>query len=308
MLLLVALSLCASTVVTSCARTRDAANRPADNQATGPSGDATAAIKLSGLCFSPFVTDSPASGATITPELIDGLLTTVAPHTEGIRTFSSSGIGLETARLAKAKGLRVAAGCNIEGDEAADDAQVQALIDLCRSGYADLAVVGEEALYFKFVTEAKLIEYMRRVKTAGVKVTTSETWGELIGHPSVIRECDLLLANMFPYWEKVDITHAVEYLDRCYKKLEASARGKEIVVETGWPTEGETTGKAVASPTNARKFLEGFSDWAAANKVGYYYFEAFDEPWKATREGAVGAHWGIWQSDGQLKPSMEGLI
>ena len=272
-----------------------------------PAGSpAGGAEKLSGLCFSPYVRGSPAGNDTVSGGEIARLLAVIIPHAGGIRTFSSLGSGLESARQARGTGLVVAAGCNIESDAGANEAQVEGLMDLCRSGYADLAVVGEETMYFGFTDEAALLGYMRRLKTTGVKVTTSETWGELIGHPAVLAECDVVLANMFPYWEKVSISEAVEYLDSCYRRLRREARGKKIVVETGWPTAGETRGAAVASPANARAFLEGFRAWARANGVDYYYFEAFDEPWKAKGEGEVGAHWGIWRSDGKLKPSMRG--
>ncbi|MGD9213108.1 MAG: hypothetical protein PVI90_20165, partial [Desulfobacteraceae bacterium] len=36
----------------------------------------------------------------------------------------------------------------------------------------------------------------------------------------------------------------------------------------------------------------------------YFYFEAFDEPWKADYEGLQGAHWGIWTSNGIMKDGM----
>lgn len=277
-------------------------------RATSGAGTSFGPLKLSGLCFSPYVEGSPSRDDTVTEASIARLLDIIAPHTGGVRTFTSLGSGLESARAARQRGLRVAAGCNIESDAAANEAQVNGLIQLCRSGYVDLAVVGEETLYFKFLDEAALLGYMRRVKETGVRVTTSETWGELIGHPSVIQECDVLLANMFPYWENVGIAGALDYLDSCYRKLKKAAGGREIVIETGWPSAGETRGNAVADPENARTYLEEVTRWALAEHVAYYYFEAFDEPWKAGSEGQVGAHWGIWQSDGTLKPSMIGAI
>ncbi|MBM3957745.1 MAG: hypothetical protein FJ313_06795 [Gemmatimonadetes bacterium] len=108
---------------------------------------------------------------------------------------------------------------------------------------------------------------------------------------------------MFPYWENQPLSGAVDYLDSCYGKLSRAAGGKEIIVETGWPSAGDPKGAAVPSPANAAEYFTGFTRWAEAKKVRYYYFEAFDEPWKAGREGSVGAHWGIWESDGKLKAS-----
>ncbi|HWQ50043.1 MAG TPA: hypothetical protein VN414_14085 [Methanosarcina sp.] len=39
-----------------------------------------------------------------------------------------------------------------------------------------------------------------------------------------------------------------------------------------------------------------------------FYFEAFDESWKATNEGPQGVHWGIWDKDGNMKPGMEKIL
>ena len=51
-----------------------------------------------------------------------------------------------------------------------------------------------------------------------------------------------------------------------------------------------------------------FVSWAEAEKVSYFYFEAFDESWKVTYEGSQGAHWGVWDKDGNLKPGMEDVF
>jgi len=273
-----------------------------------PVPPANAHEKLSGLCFSPFTKDTPSSGASITPPFVSGLLDIIVPYAGAIRTFGSGGIGASTAVMAKAKGLGVAAGCDIESDPAQNEKDVNDLLSLARSGDVDLAVVGEETQYFHYVSEAQLIDYMLRVKATGTPVTTSETWGELINHPSILAQCDVVMANMFPYWENVNIKDSVRYLNTCYQKVKEASKGKEVLVETGWPTEGETKGAAVANPANARWFLVNFTAWARQHHVRYYYFEAFDEPWKVTHEGVVGGHWGLWDQYGQLKPVMQGAL
>lgn len=264
--------------------------------------------RLQGLCFSPFVNESPSSPVPITHARIESLIDEIAPYTHGIRTFSSSGLGGDIARTAKSKGLFVAAGCDLETDPVRNETEVSNLVQLAREGVVDLAVVGEEALYFNFATESQLVGYIDRVSSAGVKVTTSDTWGELIGHPRVIAACDVVMANMFPYWEDREIIGSVAYLDSCYRKTRAAAGSKEVIVETGWPFAGETHGKAAASPENAKWFLERFTDWAKIGNVRYFYFEAFDEPWKANHEGQVGAHWGLWDQSGRLKGGVSEII
>jgi exo-beta-1,3-glucanase (GH17 family) len=258
--------------------------------------------RLSGLCFSPYTQGTPASDAP--PGTADRLLGIVAPYTDSIRTFGSTGTAAVVASAAKAMKLKVALGADIESDPTRNDVEVAGLIGQARAGKVDLAVIGEESLYFNFVDEQKLIDYINRVKATGVPTTTSETWGELINHPRVVAACDLLVANMFPYWENVGIAGSIKYLESSYKKTKAAAGNKEVIIETGWPSGGARHGAAVASPENAAYYLRAFTAWARAHKVRYFYFEAFDEPWKAAHEGEVGAHWGIWDTNGQLKPGM----
>jgi len=44
-----------------------------------------------------------------------------------------------------------------------------------------------------------------------------------------------------------------------------------------------------------------------ADNLPYFYFEAFDEPWKI-KEGSVGLHWGIWDSNGVMKSGMQAVF
>ena len=37
--------------------------------------------------------------------------------------------------------------------------------------------------------------------------------------------------------------------------------------------------------------------------IDIFYFSSFDEPWKVGAEGDVGAFWGLWDKDEQLKYS-----
>ena len=271
-------------------------------------GKPAAPQPLQGLCFSPFLNSSPADSSSLTPATISGLMSKISPYTYGIRTFSATGIGQEMPSLARSNNLKIAAGCDLSTDPNYNEREVQALIALCRTGQVDLAVVGEEALYSNYTSEAQLITYIQRVRATGVPTTTSDTWGEIIGHPGVAAQCDVILANMFPYWEGQDIKVAIPYLGRCYNKVRQAYLFKQIMVETGWPTAGETKGAAVASLANATSFLSGFTAWAGAHSVKYYYFEAFDEPWKAAHEGEVGAHWGIWDDSGVMKPGMSAIV
>jgi exo-beta-1,3-glucanase (GH17 family) len=245
---------------------------------------------------------------TLTAQRAEALVDTVAPYTNWIRTFSSTGIDADVVAHAKAIGLHVAGGCDISPDRAYNEAEVNGLIALAQQGKIDVAVVGEESLYFNYVSEQELIGYIRRVRATGIPTATSDTWNVLVGHPNVIAECDLLMANTFPYWENIGLDQSISRLDWSYQQIKAAAGGKQVVIETGWPSAGDPRGPAIASQANADSFLSQFMSWANANSVDYMYFEAFDEPWKAAHEGPVGAHWGIWDQNANLKPGTASIL
>jgi len=62
-----------------------------------------------------------------------------------------------------------------------------------------------------------------------------------------------------------------------------------IIGEIGWPSEGRIRAGAVASVSNEALFLRRFLARAEKEGERYYIMEAFDQPWKARDEGAVGA-------------------
>jgi hypothetical protein len=70
----------------------------------------------------------------------------------------------------------------------------------------------------------------------------------------------------------------------------------------GWPSCGVPVGAAVPSRSNAAAYFVAFERWARRAAVKSFYFEAFDEAWKATYEGAAGACLGVADAAGALKP------
>jgi len=129
-----------------------------------------------------------------------------------------------------------------------------------------------------------------------------------MAHPELMNECDVILVNMYPYWEGVDVSKGAAQCATEYQNIKNIAGGRRIIIETGWPTGGQTRWSAVPSPENAARYLGDFMKWARKSGVEYFYFEAFDEQWKASREGPCGSCWGLWDSAGRLKPTIANVI
>ena len=269
--------------------------------------------KLYGLNFSPYLRDQdPNLGAQVGEEQLRSRLEIIAPHVRWIRTFGSTN-GLEAAgRIAHDLGLETAIGAWLGPDPEANEEGMLNLIAAARAGEVNVAVVGSEALLREDLTPQQLIEYVNRVRDAipeSIPVTTAEVCGVLLDNPSIIDAVDVVFANHYSFWEGVALDGALDALYGCYEQLVTAAGGKPVVIsETGWPTCGNQVGSAVPGLENARTYLHGFVSWARTNQVPFFYFEAFDEAWKAKYEGPQGACWGLWDEDGELKPGVEEIF
>lgn len=270
------------------------------------------AYQLYGLCFSPYMDgQDPNLGSVISEQQTRERLAIIAPYVRWIRTFGSTH-GLEhVGRIAREFNLETAIGAWLDSNATTNAAEMQNLINAAKDGHVDLAIVGSEVLLRGDLTEEQLINYIEqfRNEVPHVPVSTGEVYGELLSHPNVIDACDVILANYYPYWEGIDINNAVAYLHAKHQEVVAKANGKEVIVsETGWPSDGNQIGQAIPSLENACYFFLNFTSWAQAEGFNYFYFEAFDELWKAAYEGPQGAHWGVWDKDGNLKLCMQDVF
>lgn len=89
---------------------------------------------------------------------------------------------------------------------------------------------------------------------------------------------------------------------------QASNNPAVYIAETGWPTAsdngpGPAVGAAIPSIANLQTFLDTYVCQANANGTKTFFFEAFDEPWKAIY-GGVEQHWGLNTADRTLKPGL----
>lgn len=267
--------------------------------------------KLHGVDFSPYMDgQNPEYGSKVSREQVIERLRIIAPYTTWIRTYGTES-GLEyVGPVAHEMGLKTAVGAWLSGDTEANDRQINELINQSKAGYVDLAIVGSETLLRNDLTEDQLIKYVKYVKkVVPCNVTTADTYDELLKHPRVMAECDVIMYNSYPYWEGVSIDDTIEVQDKVYKSIADQVKNKPIIVsETGWPSMGNTIGSSVPSSQNSTRYFSDFVSWARENNIQYFYFEAFDESWKANNEGPQGAHWGIWDKDGNMKPGMEKIL
>ncbi len=275
--------------------------------ATAASND-EGGIHLSGLCFSPYLPgQGPDWTGPLPPDQVRSRLAVVAPATDWVRSYGTEN-GLETiGRFSHELGRKAAVGAWLSRDRAANERQIAGLIAIGKAGQADVLIVGSETLLRGDLSEADLLGYIARVRQAvpGVPVTTAETYNIYLDHPALFGAVDQVYVHIYPFWNGVGIDRAVTAMGEAYAQVKHNAGGKSVVIaETGWPSAGEPNGAAVPSAANAERYFREFTAWAKGGQVPYFYFEAFDEAWKAQHEGERGAHWGLWDQNANPKYSL----
>ena len=279
--------------------------RPSGTPLPAPRIQREGGADLVGLNFGPYLNAERPGVTTLSESTIRQRLQVVAPNTTWIRTFAVDG-GLEhVGPIAHALGKKTAIGAWLSTDLAANKAELEALARVGRAGGADILIVGSETQLRNDVSERALVTYMQWVRdqVPGVPIATADTYAEFTHHRAVVEASDILLVNIYPFWESVSIDSALSNSRSSYSQALGAAQGRPVVIsEMGWPDAGSARGLAVPNTANAARYFRDATAWTHAEGIPYFYFEAFDEAWKTTEPGGVGPHWGIWDGSLRLKP------
>ncbi|KAJ5851768.1 uncharacterized protein N7529_011153 [Penicillium soppii] len=192
-------------------------------------------------------------------------------------------------------------------------------------------IVGNEALYRAGSSKASamttLISYIQNV-TSEVKtrnldlpIATSDLGDNWTAE--LVDEVDVVMSNVHPFFAGVNVSIAAGWTWDFWQDHDVSlTKGtskKQIISEVGWPSGGgkdcgespscdaDTPG-SVASIDNMNSFM---SDWvcqALENGTDYFWFEAFDEPWKIqynTPGKEWEDKWGLMDSARTIKKGLK---
>ena len=283
-----------------------------------PEAELAAHHTLQCVSYAPFEKDqSPfdfAKGMTIDPARIDADLAILSTRFSCIRTYSVAGLEA-LPEYAEKYGMQVLLGAWVTVDEKVTEQELRKVVELAKRYPATVraVVVGNEALLRREVTGAQLAGYIQQVKAAlpGVPVTYADVWEFWLKHPEVAQATDFVMIHILPYWEDnpVGIDQAMVHIKKIREEIGAKIPGKEIVIgETGWPSQGRMREGALPSLVNQARFIRGFIALAEQEHWQYNLIEAFDQPWKRIKEGAVGGYWGLYSPERTDKHILSGPV
>ncbi len=259
---------------------------------------------LHGLCFSPY-TEGQETGDVLSANQIRRRLDIIAPNTKWIRSFSCTEGNELIPEIAHQKGIKTLVGAWISNDKERNEKEINSLIKLAKAGLVNMAAVGNEVLHREEISEQELLQYIKRVRAAlpsSILVGYVDAYYQFLDRPSLVDACDVILANCYPFWEGAENKYALSYLNRMVEMTQQVAKGRKVIVtETGWPSIGENVEAAQPSSVNAMKYFVAVQEWAKNKNIELFYFSSFDESWKTKQEGKVGAGWGIWDKNENLK-------
>lgn len=259
---------------------------------------------IHGISFSPYV-EGQGPGTQIGAHQIRERLAFIQPYVRWIRTFSCSEGNELIPAIAKQNGLKTMVGVWLDDNKEQNEIELANAIEIANAGHADILGVGNEVLLRGDLGEDELIDYIERARagvSGSVPVGYVDAYFEFEVHPRITAACDVILANCYPFWEGCPAEHALLYMKEMYRRAQHAGAGKPVIIsETGWPNIGTPTDGAVPSLENAMKYFIDTCQWAEQDGIGVFYFSSFDETWKVDAEGDVGAYWGLWDKDGNLK-------
>lgn len=258
---------------------------------------------MHGIGFSPYI-EGQKPGDIISEEQIRRRMEIIRPYTSWVRSFSCTDGNELIPKIAKEYGMKTLVGAWLGKDDKINQLEIENLIKISNEGYVDIAAVGNEVMYREDLTEDELLIFMQKVKSAikGIPVGYVDAYYEFEDYPKIAEACDIILANCYPYWEGCHIDYSLLYMKEMYNRAKRAANGKPVIIsETGWPSQGTSLGAATPSDENFIKYFINTQKWSKEENIEIFYFSSFDESWKVGAEGDVGAFWGLWDKDENLK-------
>jgi exo-beta-1,3-glucanase (GH17 family) len=273
-----------------------------------------------GICYSGYREGQhPDKNAFPTQAQIAEDLKIVAKNWKLIRTYDSGQHSEDILTVIRREkiDLKVMVGAWLSGKpekRGDNDKQIAEAIRLANE-YKDIVAavsVGNEALVSwsdHRLTEDEVIPFIKRVKSA-VKcpVTVDDDflyWKE--PKSKVADVVDFIALHTYPMWGKQDIDTAFSGTVKVFEEVKRAHPDKAIVLgEIGWAsyTVGEQHAPGAGSEVKQKRYYEEITNWAKANGVTIFFFEAFDEPWKGS--GTEG-HWGLFSEGRKAKLAMQEL-
>ena len=225
--------------------------------------------------------------------------------------------------------MKVWLGVWIDQNSTTSNRQLSAMNDLLdKNGAAPFAgvIVGNEVLFRNDTTLDGLEKLLGDVRTnltakkIDLPLATSDLGDKWIA--PLTESVDIVMSNIHPFFGGVAVADAAAWTWSFWQThvvdLTMGTAKKNLISETGWPSAGgndcgvdatctSDTQGSIAGVDEMNTFMDTFVCQALTNGTAYFWFEAFDEPWKVMfneRGKEWEDKWGLMDSGRNLKPGL----
>ncbi|KAF2847358.1 glycoside hydrolase family 17 protein [Plenodomus tracheiphilus IPT5] len=204
-------------------------------------------------------------------------------------------------------------------------AQTWTILDDYGCDYFKGIIIGNEVLYRKDLTATELLGHIsdfrqnitdHKCKLPVAMADLGDNWTA-----DMATKVDYVMSNVHPFFAGVDAKDAAAWTWNFWQEKDVTLTAndkniKQVIAEVGWPSSGGTscgaadtcTEGSVAGIDEMNQFMEDWVCPSMKNETEYFWFSAFDEPWKIkynTKGKNWEDKWGLMDIDRNLKPGVK---
>lgn len=166
-------------------------------------------------------------------------------------------------------------------------------------GVIDTVSVGNELVNGGQASVDEVNGYVKKAKSAlqsagyDGPVVTTDTFIAVINNPGLCDASDYMAVNAHAFFDGYfEADQAGEWVLQQIQRVYTACGGKKrvFVTETGWPSKGDSNGKAVPSVENQKAAVDSISKVCGDASI---LFTAFNDFWKAPGSFNAEQYWGI---------------
>ncbi|KAF4334570.1 glucanase [Fusarium beomiforme] len=271
---------------------------PKNGQPDGSSGS-----KLPGVAYAPYRGDHQCK----TKDEIQNDIKKLAADFSVLRIYGTDCDQVANVySCAKGNGMKLFLGIwNIDDVQTETKAVISAIDDW---SIVDTISVGNELVNSGAASPAKVISAVKQareiLRAAGYQgpVVTVDTFVAAKANPELCNESDYCAINAHAFFDaNTSADEAGQWLSNTVKDLRSNiSSDKRIVIcETGWPTKGNSNGKAVPGMSQQKAALDSIKQAFSGHMEDLILFSAFNDPWKKAEAATFMAEqwWGIEGQD-----------
>ncbi|KAG8858775.1 hypothetical protein FRB96_004912 [Tulasnella sp. 330] len=161
---------------------------------------------------------------------------------------------------------------------------------------------------------AKITDFRAMLASLSLKKTIPVGNGDAGSYTNVqlLSAVDYFMGNIHPWFGNVAVDQAAGWTWQFWQTNNVALAAQTpnhpqtIIAEVGWPsgsndTASDSDGPSLANIPTLQTFIDDWVCPSNSNGTEYFWFEFFDEEWKAVTYGGVEGFWGIFDSTKQLK-------